>query len=67
MRDRCIGRARDVRSMWVFGLEGQELFRFASRCRRPKGHRGECLRYPKAALLPPWRSLDLSRYDYPTT
>lgn len=66
MRHRCIGRARDVRSMWVFGLRGDELFR-ATRCRRPEGHRGECLRNPQNRRPPsPWRVIDYSRYDYPT-
>lgn len=66
MRPRCNGRARDVRSMWVFGLEGQELFR-ATRCRRPHGHRGKCLQNPQAGLLPPWRTIDYKRYDWPVS
>lgn len=52
--------------MWLFGLEGEELVK-ASRCRRPLGHRGKCLQNPQAGLLPPWRTIDYNRYNWPVS
>lgn len=57
-RERCPRRGRDVRAMWTFGMEGDEL-RSASQCGRPDGHRGDCRHVaPKGDELPtPWRTI----------
>lgn len=47
----CGRRATDVRSFWTFGLQGAEL-REATRCTRPQGHRGRCMKYPPQPPAP---------------